>query len=1291
MNPDAVSSIVHSTTPRKSFNEKVALGVRITLIFISVVLGIAALTFYFQGFSLQHVVAFGVGGAAILALTGAQYVWQRCKSKQVLDEAKLEKEKIAHKNEVLKNTLFSLAEKGSSEEIKSFFNSPEHLSFINERDGNGYPVIYFAVIRGDLELMKFLKEKGADLTVKIGEHQLSLLHEAAQEGCQKSIDQLIEWGMSVDILDKNGRTPLFHALRGRFDGIVLDLIQQKNANIRIEDNLGQTPLHIAAGCGNLELMKVLKGKGAAFDIEDKQGWNPVFRYALQGCVSEVYKIEGHLREKVCDQKYQKAIPEVLKEFGLPISTTNSKKQTLLHFAANKDIPFAIRPLRGLGIDPNIKDDQGKTAIYYATSEQVIGKFHQEGNVGDFDTLFLFLQDRDREKIRWVLEKKIVSFNDVFKVANSEGLTPFQWAIKEGYFEEVLLLIDLEKGKYVFDRSILNLPQTEDNRNILKGLLKESENQYEFKSFYELIEAGNATLVQLYLKATRSSPDHHPYLCQRNNSSVHLACKYGNLEVLKVLEKEGAYLSGQSSLNERGWEPIGTAIHFGQREIIKEFIEKKNVGCQFNGGKWELLGPTQSSNSLLWFTLDYGHSDALKEFQERGCDPSNDMITVTETRIATKDPHPLQALVAAFLGEEPRPIEFKQTVAIKGKYLIQAARKNYPLLFQLIENEKCPYETSCIHEFLIRSVNSQIEHASYFYQFIENPAEAVRAAAQILSTEKVEWILKLAGIDDKTMESFDVLVQHQRDRFPPFLVGLMATRDDYREKVIQCLPMFEDNALKAVLEALKGVWKDPSQLQDEICKLRVDAILALFKVMPEEDKKRLEVDLKEVIRAKIQGAFALLETQYNSYKDKKLEDFSASDLKGIESACNLARSLQRTVLKWKQDAQVLYKAEELTEEEKCSRDFLIKLGGQDFITSLEEIERKVCPVPTLEEIQSKLPSKNPGYLSKFNDLRQKVSDRIRGANQRKNEEEDVFGILLKLGCVAKEHACTELLGVSMEDLYKSGLFIGMDTHLIGLSNELADIIQEYKDEKVPNIQEVLTQWGDKELKKIQTIKPIIEKVIKTNPTLKEKFEKNVPEFLKSFSQVMETINSPKFKGLDEKIKGLDEKITELEKKIKEWEKKNGEPNLNFSKELDEKIKELKEKKKLKELFLDALGELKQADIARRRAILCAYIKSGQHHNVGISTEQLTLSQWVYCTILQKKYSWNDAVFNGFKTLQANGIDSFMNRHQTGLTKEQLTECVDERDDEEKRITTVSQWLANENHEDCYAQFYYLGAK
>jgi ankyrin repeat protein len=114
-----------------------------------------------------------------------------------------------------------------------------------------------AAYEGRLDSVRGAIESGIDVNAPDPTRSLTALHMAAYNGHTETVNYLIEQGATVDCRDSEGKTPLIHACTGPFAKAAEALIQA-GANINARDSTeGFTPMMMAAGLGQTEVVELL--------------------------------------------------------------------------------------------------------------------------------------------------------------------------------------------------------------------------------------------------------------------------------------------------------------------------------------------------------------------------------------------------------------------------------------------------------------------------------------------------------------------------------------------------------------------------------------------------------------------------------------------------------------------------------------------------------------------------------------------------------------------------------------------------------------------------------------------------------------------------------------------------------------------------------------------------------------------------------------------------------------------------------------------------------------------------
>ena len=227
---------------------------------------------------------------------------------------------------------------------------------------------------GNNEIVKLLlAHPNCDVNIRIRGGEIPI-HHAAREGCEDVMATLLEHGATLDDKDELGDTPLLLAAQNGHIELVYKLITL-GANVNHRNHEGNDTWNYAIDSEDNDLLETLLS--ACLDNEiDMTNRQPLCIAASSGRYD---KIEFLLKLKqdplVCDwdgntflhhaamnDKY-----EVIEKFNnsIPIDTQNKRGNTPLHVACSKGFDKTVGTLLKYKAKADIKNNEGETALHVA--------------------------------------------------------------------------------------------------------------------------------------------------------------------------------------------------------------------------------------------------------------------------------------------------------------------------------------------------------------------------------------------------------------------------------------------------------------------------------------------------------------------------------------------------------------------------------------------------------------------------------------------------------------------------------------------------------------------------------------------------------------------------------------------------------------------------------------------------------------------------------------------------------------------------------------------------------------
>jgi ankyrin repeat protein len=289
---------------------------------------------------------------------------------------------------------------------------------------NGETALMIAAGAGSLAEVKMLLDLGADVNGAEPKHRQNALMWAASEGHSAVVDLLIQRGANVDAISKSGFTALvFAALKNDANSVKRLLAASANPNYaipdktkiltiatanrsyaasmalldggadpNIADSTGNTPLHMAAQTGTLDLVRKLLAKGAQLNVRTNPAKEAGFRPAsgeqtplLLAARNARVEVMHALIEAGADTKIKGQdgaglllsaavsgrVPAVKYafEFDKDVKAVDKNGRTAMHECMNPgsgatqdEMTELVQYLAGIGVPLDEKDARGRTAI-----------------------------------------------------------------------------------------------------------------------------------------------------------------------------------------------------------------------------------------------------------------------------------------------------------------------------------------------------------------------------------------------------------------------------------------------------------------------------------------------------------------------------------------------------------------------------------------------------------------------------------------------------------------------------------------------------------------------------------------------------------------------------------------------------------------------------------------------------------------------------------------------------------------------------------------------------------------
>ncbi|KAL9969346.1 hypothetical protein ACROYT_G021550 [Oculina patagonica] len=267
------------------------------------------------------------------------------KNKEILELLIKQGAQTNTKDDNQRTPLHSAASFGNPDCIEVLLRN---LASADHRDADGMTPFLCAVAAGHTNCAKMLLESEAEITAR-DNYQRCCIHLAVENDKEDVLKMLLErCGPGIiNVPDVHKRTALHYAALSA-NMRLLHVLLEKKANCLLKDDVGKTPLHIAAETGKARHVDALaKASITCVCQKDAENRTPLHFAALNG------------KEKICS---------ILFQMGAQVDSLDSYGWTPLMFAAKIGATGLIQMFLDLNANIDQKDLTGNTALLIASAK-----------------------------------------------------------------------------------------------------------------------------------------------------------------------------------------------------------------------------------------------------------------------------------------------------------------------------------------------------------------------------------------------------------------------------------------------------------------------------------------------------------------------------------------------------------------------------------------------------------------------------------------------------------------------------------------------------------------------------------------------------------------------------------------------------------------------------------------------------------------------------------------------------------------------------------------------------------
>ncbi|RMJ16648.1 hypothetical protein CDV36_003677 [Fusarium kuroshium] len=457
---------------------------------------------------------------------------------------------------------------------------------LHSTDGRGYTVLHLAARTGNVDLVKWLVSKGSNTALR-NSNGLRPVHLAAESGNDAALRWLLrrEHVDSDPVVDETWEM-LHSASKGGIEWIVSDILHGDESRINIRDPQGRSALHVAAGAGRTQMVRLLLDAklGADVDAVDNSDQTPLFYAGNNGHVSVAKElIRRGANITVVDANGETPFLHAAINNHVPVLKLLLKNGAALGLKDQKRISSAQRDA-DYGLHPNTT-----VAVWVSNEVRIKADLLQRVVMNGHQEVLRVLFENDVDEKTFHLEKILVRENLKIKDLLLKD------AVEHGQDSIIRLLLeqgadmDVNKSGYPWnrDRPLMAWASMKGHLSTVKLLLSNKADADPRGGYVPLVSAaysGHEDIVRLLLKAKANINR----ICKFSfHTALSAAASNGHTATVKLLLSMGADTDpcrerghtrpqGDSRHDELCAVPIVAAAKGGYQEIVRLLVKNKAI-------------------------------------------------------------------------------------------------------------------------------------------------------------------------------------------------------------------------------------------------------------------------------------------------------------------------------------------------------------------------------------------------------------------------------------------------------------------------------------------------------------------------------------------------------------------------------------------------------------------------------------------------------------------------------------------------------------------------------------------